>query len=354
MTNLFSLLLLLCAFTWGCESDYYSMEDFFKVEKIDAHFHIYTNDNSSLEQARKDNFKLYAINTYSDGCEQVVQAQNWLSELKKASPEEVGFSTTFCLEGWDNPAWVENTLSWIDNCVEGGANAVKVWKNIGMEWRDKDSLLIMIDNPKFDPVFKHLAKNGIVLIGHLGEPKNCWLPNEKMTTNTDKRYFSRHPEYHMYKHPEFPSYEEQIAARDKMLDKNPDLVFVGCHLASLEWSVDTLAEFLDRFPNAAVDMAARMGELFNQTKNDREKVRNFFMKYQDRLLYGTDVTDRGQDKEQLQKTLHEAWMQGWEYFVTDHAMTSKMIDGEFRGLKLPKEVVDKIFAGNAKKWYKLF
>ena len=74
-----------------------------------------------------------------------------------------------------------------------------------------------------------------------------------------------------------------MAARDRMLEKNPELIFVGCHLSSLEWSVEELALFLDRFPNASVDMAARMGQLFYQTHENREKVRDFFIEYQDRI-----------------------------------------------------------------------
>jgi predicted TIM-barrel fold metal-dependent hydrolase len=175
-----------------------------------------------------------------------------------------------------------------------------------------------------------------------------------MTTKNDSGYFSRHPEYHMYLHPEFPSYQEQMAARDRMLEKNPDLIFIGCHLGSLEWSVDTLAEFLERFPNAAVDMAARMGQLFYQTHENRERVRNFFIQYQDRLLYGTDIEDEGDQKDQIQKRMHETWLRDWEYLVTDHKMTSNLIDGEFKGLQLPKEVVDKIYAENYKKWLKTF
>lgn len=337
---------------FSCQNNYYSINDFGNVEKIDAHYHIYTNKNVSLEQAQKDNFKLFAINTYSGGCDRVVEAHNWLTSIQQTSPNDFAYSATFCLEGWDDPAWTENTISWIDQCIADGANSVKVWKNIGMEFRDKDSVLIMIDDPQFDPVFKHLADNGIPLVGHLGEPKNCWLPVEEMTTNNDKTYFTEHPQYHMYKHPEYPSYQDQMGARDRMLEKNPDLVFIGCHLASLEWSVDTLAEFLDRFPNAAVDMAARMGQLFYQTHKNREKVRAFFMKYQDRLLYGTDIIDRGQEKERFQKSIHQTWMRDWEYLVTDNTMTSSLIDGEFRGLKLPKDVVDKVYANNFKKWYK--
>jgi predicted TIM-barrel fold metal-dependent hydrolase len=282
----------------------------------------------------------------------VADAHHWLKNLKQYHPDQLEFTATFCLDGWDDPGWTENTIAWIDQCISDGAVAVKVWKNIGMEFRDKDSLLIMIDDPQFDLVFRHLAEKGIPLVGHLGEPKNCWLPLDEMTTKNDSGYFSRNPQYHMYKHPEFPSYEDQIAARDRMLEKNPRLKFIGCHLASLEWSVDELADFLDRFPNASVDMAARMGQLFYQTAENHEKVRDFFIRYQDHILYGTDITDRGGEKDPLHNRMRETWLRDWEYMVTDHNLTSNLINGKFRGLKLPKTVIDKIYYKNAMEWYK--
>jgi predicted TIM-barrel fold metal-dependent hydrolase len=121
----------------------------------------------------------------------------------------------------------------------------------------------------------------------------------------------------------------------------------------LEWSVDEIGAWLDKYPNTAVDMAARIGQLFYQTRENREKVRGFFIKYQDRILYGTDIGDNGGEKEAFQKRMHETWLKDWEYLVTDHTMTSNLIAGEFNGLKLPKEVVDKIYSGNAKRWYSL-
>ena len=347
------ILPLFAFFIISCSNNYYSNEDFLKVEKIDAHYHIYSAENSSMEQAEKDNFKLLAINTFSDKCKRVADVQKQSSELLRKYPSDFAYTATFCLDNWDDSTWVENTILWLDSCIADGAIAVKVWKNIGMEFRDKDSVLIMIDNPKFDLIFKHLAEKGIPLVGHLGEPKNCWLPLEEMTTKNDSNYFANNPKYHMFLHPEFPSYEEQMAARDRMLDKNPELTFIGCHLASLEWSVDELAAWLEKYPNTAVDMAARMGQLFYQTRENREKVRDFFIQYQDRILYGTDIIDRGQEKVKFQNQMHETWLKDWEYLVTDHTMTSDLIDGEFRGLKLPKEVVDKMYRGNAEKWYKL-
>ncbi len=344
---------LLCVFLISCKSEFYTINDFPKIRKIDAHYHIYSESNNSLEQAQKDNFKLVAINTYTGNCERVKKTQTESEKIQNEFPADFGFTTTFCLDGWDDENWVKNTISWLDSCIANGAIAVKVWKNIGMEFRDKDSLIIMVDNSKFDPIFKHMAKKGIPLAGHLGEPKNCWLPTEEMTTNNDRNYFTNNPKYHMYLHPELPSYKEQIAARNKMLEKHPELVFIGCHLASLEWSVDELALFLDRFPNASVDMAARMGQLYFQAQSNNKKVRDFFIQYQDRIIYGTDLIDNGKDKTSFQNRMHKTWLNDWEFLVTNNIMTSDLIDGEFRGLQLPKVVIDKIFRINAEHWYNL-
>lgn len=334
--------------------NYYSMDDFSSAEKIDAHFHVYGGEGLSPEQAEKDNFKLLSINTNSGTCDRVVESHQTLRNLHSKYPTEFAYSTTFCMDDWDEPGWTENTIAWIDQCVADGANSVKVWKNIGMEFRDENGKLVMIDDPQFDAVFAHLSENNIPLVAHMGEPKNCWLPFEEMTTKNDSSYFANNPQYHMFKHPEFPSYEQQMAARDQILDKNPKLIFIGCHLASLEWSVDELAKWLDKYPNTAVDMAARMGQLFYQTHEDREKVRQFFIDYQDRILYGTDIIDRGNNKDALFKQMHENWLHDWEYLCTKNTMTSSLIDGEFKGLQLPKEVVDKIYSGNVKRWYKSF
>jgi predicted TIM-barrel fold metal-dependent hydrolase len=335
------------------DNNFYTLEDFPTVDKIDAHYHIYTLDDNSFSQAQKDNFRFLNINTNTDGCEVVVDAHQWHKTLKQQQPELNDFIATFCLESWDEPGWAENTIDWIDKCIADGAVAVKIWKNVGMEFRDKEGKLIMIDDPQFFPVFRHLEVKGIPLVGHLGEPKNCWLPLEEMTTRNDSNYFADYPQYHMYLHPEYPSYEAHMAARDKALENHPDLVFIGCHLASLEWSVDEMAKFLDRFPNASMDMSARMGHLFYQTADNHDKVRRFFINYQDRLLYGTDLIDAGGDRESFENQLHQIWLKDWEYFVTNNTMSSNLIKSDFRGLRLPREVVDKIYYTNAMKWYRL-
>jgi predicted TIM-barrel fold metal-dependent hydrolase len=223
-----------------------------------------------------------------------------------------------------------------------------------MDLRDENGAFVMVDHPRIDSVLTYLSRKGIPLLGHNGEPRDCWLPLEEMTTNNDRRYYGNHPEYHMYLQPEMPTHEELISRRDRVLEKHPDLKFVGAHLGSLEYDVDELAKRLDQFPNMAVDLAARMGQVFYQTANNREKVRDFFIRYQDRILYGTDLGDSGErSKEQLYESIEANWRRDWEFFVTDNEMNSSLIDQSFRGLQLPKQAVDKIFYQNAIRWFGL-
>jgi predicted TIM-barrel fold metal-dependent hydrolase len=174
-----------------------------------------------------------------------------------------------------------------------------------------------------------------------------------MTVNNDRSYFKNNPEYHMYLHPEYPTYEEQINARDRFIERHPDMHFVGAHLGSLEWDVNELAKRLDKYPNMVVDMAARVPHLQYQTIADREKVRNFIIKYQDRLLYGSDSGMSAiANPDDARKSLHEQWLNDWKYFTSDESMTVSEVNGEFKGLKLPQEVIDNIYRNNTLKWFK--
>ncbi|MEQ9287186.1 MAG: amidohydrolase family protein [Cyclobacteriaceae bacterium] len=353
-----AILIVICCVSLSCsnEGKYYSLNDFEKVEKMDVHIHVGTNRDAFVKQARQDNFKLLnVVVDVSRSPGQIEKEYQYRYDQKAKHPEEFEVITAFSMEGWDEPDWVSNTISWLDQCFDDGAIGVKVWKNIGMVFRDKHGALVRIDDPKLDTVFDHIEKRGKVLMGHLGEPLNCWLPLEEMIVNNDKSYFNEHPEYHMYLHPEMPSYEDQIAARDRMLVKHPNLTFMGAHMGSLEHDVDELAKRLDRFPNMSVDLAARIGQVFYQTIQDREKVRNFFIKYQDRLMYATDMGDSGKrDAEALKKEMHDTWMLDWQFLVTDDWMASDRVNEKFQGLKLPKEVVDKIYSENARRWLKMF
>ncbi|MBE9510178.1 MAG: amidohydrolase, partial [Bacteroidetes bacterium] len=120
----------------------------------------------------------------------------------------------------------------------------------------------------------------------------------------------------------------------------------------LEWSIGEISRFLDRFPRAVVDMAERMMYLQYHSSRERQKVRNFIIKYQDRILYGTDlVQDTETDPDEFKKIVHNKWINDWKYLVTDEIMQTSEFDGNFKGLALPGEVVKKIYRYNALKMF---
>lgn len=355
----FNYLLVIIAFvlsTIGCRHntvDYYSVADFENMQKIDAHFHYNTSDPGYLEFAAKLNFKLISINV--DAGVPIDEQLEITRSMKKLFPDEFAFFGTFSVDSFGTEGFTQQTIARIDRCLEAGASGIKVWKNIGMALKDRNGSFVMIDDPAFKPVFDYIQTKKIPLLAHLGEPKNCWLPIGEMTMGNDRRYFEAHPQYHMYLQPEAPSYQAQIDARDNLLKQHPGIDFTGAHLASLEWSVDELAQRFETYPEMKADLTDRIGHLQYQSLNDREKIRNFVIKYQDRLLYGSDVTinKNEPDSSAITTNLQQVWKDQWIFLATDSVLRVKDLEQkEVKGLKLPREVIDKIFYKNAERFFK--
>lgn len=337
----------------------YTADDFASVPKFDAHVHANSDDHVFLDVAIKDGFELLSINVdYPDFPKLAVQAEI-AHKLAASDPQRFHFATTFSMSGFGGADWTANTIAHIDSEIARGALAVKVWKNIGMVEKNAQGHLIMLDDPGFDGVMKHLEERGIPLIAHQAEPKNCWLPLDAMTTENDRSYFRDHPEYYMYLHPEQPSYEDLMGARDRFVARHPQLHFVGAHMASLEWSVDRLAKFLDAYPNASIDLAARMTQVQYQSRTHYSKVRRFFIRYQDRILYGSDLTaeppdatERAQNPPTNGAFSTEAdafWRSDWIYLATSHRQQIEAIKANVKGLALPRSVIDKVYYANARR-----
>ncbi|WP_209329014.1 amidohydrolase family protein [Lunatimonas salinarum] len=341
-------------------TQYYTLEDFRKVEKIDAHMHMWEDfDTLFADQAILDHFSLVNVSVFTTPTQSPRQQDEFSLSILPRYLGKVHFITTFSLEGFHQPGWVESVVVYLSEMVGKGAIGVKVWKNIGMDLRDKNGDFVMIDHPAFKPIIEFLIQQNIPLLAHLGEPKNTWLPLEQMTVQGDRAYFRENPEYHMFLHPEYPNYDQQIAARDRLLEKHPTLNFIGAHLGSLEWSVQELAKRLDRYPHMNVDLAERISHLQHQAVSDGQSVRDFLINYQDRILYGTDLRSNALDittkglttKSDLMEHAHQVWLRHWRFFVTDEKMEAPKVTGSFRGMKLPKTVVDKIYRTNALRCY---
>jgi hypothetical protein len=336
----------------GAHADsYYALQDFASVEKIDAHVHLHGMAQAFMEQARRDGVRVLTINVdYPDFPPLYVQQRD-ASNLKARYPGQVAFATTFSVAGFGTPEWLERTQLRLKDAIAQGAVGVKVWKNIGLELRDGERY-VMIDDVRFKPIFDELERQHLVLLGHQAEPLNCWLPFGRMTIRSDRDYFREHPQYYMYRHPEVPDHARQLAARDHVLAAHPALKFDAVHLASLEWDVDKIAAFLDRFPNASVDVAARMSHLEYQSVVHRDKVRRFFIRYQSRMLYGTDMALLPRDSDaDVAAEAHRTWLADWQFLTGETRLKSDEFSGSFKALKLPKTVIDRIYAQNARQLF---
>ena len=239
----------------------------------------------------------------------------------------------------------------IDRDFEAGAVACKIWKNFGMEVKDRNGEFIMPDHAMLDPIYDHLASTGRPLLAHIAEPLACWLPLDEASPHYG--YYSNNPEWHMFNKPDFPSHQRLIAARDNVLAKHPTLHFIGAHLGSLEFDVDEVAARLDRYPNFAVDISARLGDLVIQNSG---KVRQFFLDYPDRILFGTDIVMRQppssmslSEKTAALQSLRDTYRTHFDYFESDGMVAVR--GRSIQGLGLPHDVLERFYRKNAEEWY---
>ncbi len=321
---------------------------------IDAHVHLNTTSRAKMDLALERGAYFLSVNTDIPFFESVEKQGQVILELQRAYPGRVQHVTSFDTQHWGDTRWATHAIDQIKRGLDQGAVGVKIWKNIGMDsnLRHADGSFMMIDDPVLTPILEFLAEQDILLIGHQGEPRNCWLPLPEMTVDSDRNYFAAHPEYHMYLHPAYPSYEAQIQARDRILQNYPTLRFVGLHLLSLEWNLAEVDRRLEQFPNLLTDLAERICHVQLQAMHDREAVRDFFIKHQDRIIYGTDVIDDGSLSDvALCAKFEHLWDEHWRFFATAEPITAPEFQGTFTGLALPETVLRKIFLENAARTY---
>ena len=357
--NTFKLLsvLLFIALMNSCspkEAQYYSFADFKEIQKIDVHFHFTKNAPEFIQLAKQDQFMFLSPNPDLGDLERLDREFIETKALYQQYPDRFAYFTAFYASDFEKPGFADEAIARIKDHIDVGAAGVKIWKNIGMVVKDKEGNFILPDNPAFDPIYSFLEENNIPLMAHIGEPKDCWLPLNEMVAPNNRSYYEQNPQYHAYLLPEIPSYEEQIRARDNIMKKHPNLSFIGAHLGSEEWSVEKLAASMDTYPNLKVDMSARILNLQAQSIKEYDKVRDFIIKYADRIMYGSDyiVSPRDSMINEKYDQVRKQWEEHWTYYATDSIFESSNFNCEIKGLHLPKEVINKIYYQNASIYFK--
>ena len=318
-----------------------------RLKPVDAHAHVYKNDPALLELLGRLNLRLLNICLIDDrypAFRALEPQRSQVLTVCRSSAGRAAFCTTFSPYDFAEAGFAERVNRQLDRDFSDGAIAVKIYKTIGMQITNRAGHFLQADDPVFDPIYRHIAAKGRTLIAHLAEPSTCWEPPGP--ANLDTEYYRKYPQEYAWLHPEFPAKETILAARERMLARHPQLRVIGAHLGSLETNVADLALQFDRYPHFAVDTAARVPRLMLQPG---EKVRAFLIRYQDRVLYGTDFVFMSDDDPARALRQYAATLErDWKYFATDEPVEFK--GHKIRGLKLPRNVLRKLYHDNAARW----
>jgi hypothetical protein len=317
-------------------------------ERIDTHVHVNRPSRAivtALETARWRVLSICDSRATGEEPGDLEPQLRGTEALHRESQGRVAWAGSFDPRGWKEREFQSRTIAALQQQFRDGAIATKIWKNVGMAVRSKGGAYLLPDHPVLDPIYQLLQKEGRTLVAHLAEPNGAWLPlNEH---NPERGYYGSHPEWHMYGRPGVPSKEAILEARDRVIIRYPKLRVVGAHLGSNEEDLEALSKRLDRMPNFAVDLAARIRYF---AAGNRTQVIAFLTKYQDRVLYGTDFTLRpdGDDQRTAESMLsqHE---RDYQYFASAEPMSYGRT--QVSGLGLPEPILRKIFRENAVRWF---
>jgi predicted TIM-barrel fold metal-dependent hydrolase len=324
------------------------MKSFAALSPIDTHSHVYVSDPAFVAMLKRLNVHLMDICLDDDRSSflnnlprEIRDAKNFIN----ASDGHASLCTSFDPFPYSKPGFAKAANRQINRDFADGAVAVKIWKNIGMEIKDAHGHYIMPDNPAFEPIYKDIAAHNKTLVAHLAEPDSCWKPLDP--ASPDYWYYTHHPEWHMYGKPGAPSKAEILRARDHLVAENPNLRVVGAHLGSMESNFTELGRHFDRYPNFAVDMAARMPYVMMLP---RERAIAFITKYQHRLIYGTDLDYMpGANSEETIERWENSYARDWRFLATSDWVEYN--GKKYQGLDLPRPVLEKLYHSNAVHWF---
>ena len=324
---------------------------FEEIRKIDVHSHIFEDVPEMAEMLDRTNMRIVNVCVRGTDPERL-RRQEAMAEQQQAryGKARFPFASTFDLTRRDNPDYADQVKRWLSASFEKGALMVKIWKEVGMEIKERQGRFVLADDALFDPIYAFLTERGKPLLAHLAEPREAWLPLDPQSVHYG--YYSRNPEWHLHGRAGYPTHEELVASRDRILERHPRLTVIGAHLGSLEHDVDEIARRFDRYPNFYVDCSARTTDL---TRQPADKVRAFLVKYQDRVLYGLDQTrspdpkreDSKEERQRFVRDLEGAYRRDFRYYAGEGEMEYRA--KTVRCLDLPRGVLEKLYHGNAER-----
>ncbi|MFT7633112.1 MAG: putative TIM-barrel fold metal-dependent hydrolase [Mariniblastus sp.] len=242
----------------------------------------------------------------------------------------------------DPKTWSCNQPGFVHTCVEQlraakpkGIIGLKFFKSFGLEFKNADGTLLKIDDARLDPIWQTCGELGFPVIMHVADPVAFFQSIDKNNERWEE--LSRHPDWSFHGDA-FPGRNELLAARNRVIARHPQTTFIGAHFANNSEDLATVGKWLDAYPNLVIEFASRINELGRQPYTARK----FFLKYQDRILFGTDGP-----WPELRLSYYWRFLETYdEYF--EYSEKSPQPQGMWRiyGIGLPDDVLKKIYYKN--------
>lgn len=283
-------------------------------------------------------------------------------EAQLAEARAVGHATVFTnlrfRETQKGPGYGARMAAALQRSKELGASGVKIPKGLGLGYRHADGKLVAVDDPGLDPVFALAGKLGLPIAIHTGDPKAFWLPATPSNERFDELVI--HPAWSFADAP--VTWEQLYTQFERRVARHPKTTFIGVHFGNDPEDPKRVAQMLDRHRNLVIDTAARIPEIGRvDARHDPQKMRAFFERYQDRIMFGTDtgVSERDEDlmlgsagaTPPTAADIERFFESTWRWFETrDKGIPSPTpIQGRWTidGVGLPREILEKVYAKNA-------
>ncbi len=258
--------------------------------------------------------------------------QQSLKNVKENAPTRFGLFVNIDFETIDEADFATEQVALIDQAVQDGVMGLKVYKSLGLTDRDENGTRIAVNDPRLDPIWKACGDNNIPVLIHSGEPASFWHPKDKF----NERWLELRQKPNRYRDPETnPSFEEVLAEQHDIFRKHPNTTFINAHLGWMGNDLDRLGAHLDTYPNVVTEIGAVLAELGRQPK----RARQFFIYYQDRILFGKD-SYRVSEYFTYFRVL-ETDDEYFDYYRKRHA------HWKMYGLALPDSILKKLYYKNA-------
>jgi hypothetical protein len=214
--------------------------------------------------------------------------------------------------------------------VKAGALGVgEIMKNFGLSIKKADGTRLKLDDPELDPVWEKAADLKIPVFIHVADPAEFFQPidyhNERwleLALYPDRRYQDRS---------RFPTFEELMTERDHLFMKHPRTTWVIAHFGWHAQDLGRLGRMFDQMPNLYSEMGAVLYDIGRQPRNAHD----FFMKYQDRILFGKDSYQP--DEYPYYWRVLETNDEYFDYYRDYHAFW------KMYGIGLPDQILKKVY-----------